>query len=134
MRLLNGAAALVAAGLLFVLAGCGEKETAFDSNLLKNPSFEKVGSDGIPEGWELVVFRGLPEQSEVRYEVDDAVAQDGERSWSFTADKGTRRFYLLSQELEVQDVTHIRLKGWMKLDQVKLHPDQYAQCNFLLTF
>lgn len=122
------------AGLLLLLAGCGEKEVAYDTNLLKNPSFEKVGSDGIPEHWELVSYRGLPDQVAVEYGIDDEVAQDGERSWYFDADVGTRRFYMLTQEVEVKDATHVNLKGWIQTDQVEYHPTQYGNCNLVLTF
>lgn len=124
----------VLTALVVVLAGCGEKKTPYDTNLLKNGSFEEVGKDGLPKDWELVVFRGLEGQSEVNYRVDDTVAHEGKNSFNFRADLKTRRWYTLTQEVEVKDATHVRLTGWMQMDQVTLHPDQFAQCNFLLTF
>jgi hypothetical protein len=117
-----------------LLNGCAEKEVPYDTNLLQNSSFEKVGQDGIPEGWQISLFKGLQGEEEAQYAVDNTVAQDGSNSFSFTGDYVTRRWYTLSQEIEVKDVKRVRLSGWMKLDQVELHPSQYAQCNLFLTY
>jgi hypothetical protein len=120
--------------LLAVLAaGCGEKETPYNTNLLKNSSFEAV-RDGIPRHWRIADFRGLEGESEVEYGIDNTTAADGLNSWYFKGDPGTRRWYVLTQEVEVRDITHVRLTGWMQLDQVRRWSDQYAQCNYLLTF
>ena len=43
---------------------CGQKKTSYDTNLLKNPSFEDV-KNGIPNHWSLKTFRGLEGQAEV---------------------------------------------------------------------
>lgn len=134
MRRITPAALTAALIAVFLLGGCSEKKMPYDTNLLKNGSFEEVGDDGLPRNWDLVVFRGLPSQPEVRYRVDSEVAHDGDKSWQFIGDLGTRRWYLLRQEVEVQECTHVRLSGWMQTDQVILHPDQFSQCNFLLTF
>jgi hypothetical protein len=123
-----GAIALAAA-----LPSCGEKTTPFDTNLLKNPSFEDV-ENGTPKHWQLGVFRGLEGQPEVRYGVDTEFAVDGQNSWRFSGDPGTRRWYVLTQEVEVRDVAHIRLQGWIQTDQVRRGVDQHSQSNYLLTF
>jgi hypothetical protein len=112
---------------------CGQKQTPYDTNLLKNPSFEDV-KDGIPKHWTLENFRGLEDQAEVEYGVDAATAAEGQNSWRFRGDPGTRRWYVLSQEVEVHDITHVRIEGWMQTDQVERKPDQFAQCNYLLIF
>ncbi len=128
--------AIAGAMIIAILAaGCGKKEFQYDTNLIANGSFEDVGGDGIPKGWQLVTFRGAEGQSEVTWRVDDTIAQDGSRSWSFRADPGTRRFYLLAQEVDVpEDATHVKLTGWMQLQDCDMKKGQYSQCNFLLTF
>lgn len=112
---------------------CGQKKTSYDTNLLKNPSFEDV-KNGIPNHWSLKNFRGLEGQPEVEYGIDAATAADGQNSWRFRGDPGTRRWYVLTQEVEVRDITHVRIEGWMQTGQIERKPDQFAQCNFLLTF
>lgn len=133
---INGFAALALAGVVLLAGGCGEteKKDRYDTNLLTNGSFEKVGKDGIPEGWTLTAFRGLPDQQEVQFKVDDSDAIEGEKSWNFKADLLTRRFYALTQEVEVEDITHVRLRGWMRIFDVARKPEQFSQCNFVLTF
>lgn len=117
------------------IAACGEKGQKYDVNLLKNSSFEKVGKDGIPTGWKLEPFRGGEGQSEVEHGIDEAVFSDGKKSFFFRGDPGTRRWHLLSQEVPVAETTtHVRLQGWLQTDDTKMMPDQFAQCNFLLTF
>ena len=135
MRFCVSARLTTLALVLVAAAGCGKGEFKFDTNLVANGSFEEVGGGGIPKGWQLLPFRGGEGESEVAYRIDDAVAQDGSRSWSFRADPGTRRFYMLAQEVALPDeATHIKLTGWMQVDGVDLLKDQYAQCNFLVTF
>jgi hypothetical protein len=89
----------------------------------------------MPKHWELADFRGLPGQDEVRSGVVSSEAQDGQNSFYFAGDRGTQYWRHLSQEVEVKDVTHVRLRGWMRLNQVrKTTPDQASQCNFVLRF
>jgi len=134
-RSMKQAPGVIALLALVAIAGCGERGQKYDTNLLTNASFEKVGSDGIPTGWKLVPFRGGEGQSEVQYGLDNAVKQEGAQSWFFRADPGTRRFYLLSQEIPVAEgTTHVRLQGWLQTDAAELKQDQFAQSNFLLTF
>ncbi len=122
-------------GSAALISSCGEKEVPYDTNLLKNGSFEEVGGNGIPDGWKLVNFRGIVGDEEIRYGIDNTEARDGQNSFRFEADPGTRRFYALSQEVKVPEgTTHVRLRGWLQLDHVDRKPDQWAQCNFLLTF
>ena len=125
--------ALVVPGLCLLFVSCGKKETPYGVNLLKNASFEETDGD-VPKHWELIDFHGLAGDQEIRYGVDNSTAVDGRNSWSFWADPGTRRFYVLSQEVEVDNPDHVRLTGWIKVDKVERRRDQYAQCNFLLTF
>lgn len=125
---------LAAAAVLAVFAGCGEKAQKYDTNLLVNGSFEKAGPDGVPQGWKLVPFRGSEGQSPIRYGLD-TVSVDGEKSFFFQADPGTRRFFMLQQEVPVAEgTTHVRVKGWLQTQDTQLMKDQFAQCNFLLTF
>lgn len=117
-----------------LVSSCGEKTPAWDTNLLENGSFEEVGGDGIPENWQIVSFRGLEGQATVQYGVDTEAVMDGEQSFYFRADPSTRRFFALTQEVEVPEITHIRLRGWVQTSGVNRGKDQYAQANYLLTF
>lgn len=125
-------AILVAAALV---ASCAEKKGRYDTNLLTNGSFEDVGRDGIPRGWTVENFRGPEDAFAARYGIDDKVFQDGKQSWFFAADPNTLRFFRLSQEIDVADATHVRLRGWIQADGVDMATaDQFSHCNFLLTF
>jgi len=123
--------ALVAA----LMAACGKKGQQYDVNLLKNSSFEKVASDGIPEEWTLEPFRGDENQSEVQYGIDGNIHIDGQNAWYFRGDPGTRRWYMLSQEIQVAEgSTHIQIQGWIQTDGTRMAGDQFMQANYLLTF
>jgi hypothetical protein len=128
--------ALVASALLLTTAaidaGCS-KSPKYDTNLLKNSSFENVGSDGIPKGWKLALFRGSPDEPSVRYGID-TLAVDGKRSWFFQGDPGTRRWYFLQQEVKVSGAANVRLRGWVQGEDVHAEPEQLTICCFLLTF
>jgi hypothetical protein len=124
--------ALSTGAALFV-ASCGKEKQQYDMNLLANGSFEEV-RDGVPVGWKLAPYRGLENQQLVEYRVDETTASEGKKSWTFKGDPGTRRWMILTQEVEVTDVPLVRLSGAMKLDHVNRKTDQHAQCNFLLTF
>lgn len=119
--------------LATAMTSCGEKQKPYDENLLKNSSFEIV-KDDIPLHWELGSFRGLEGQQEVEYGIDYENYVDGKNSWFFRGDPGTRRWYVLSQEVEVRDITHVRLRGFMQIDGVRRSKNQHAMCNYLLTF
>lgn len=122
------------AALMLVAGLCAcDRSTPYETNLLRNGSFEEVGRDGVPRGWELVLFKGSPQDPVIRYGAD-TLAVDGKRSWMFQGDPGTRRFYSLQQEVKVKDVTHVRVRGWILGDGVRLRPGQNAMCNFFLTF
>ncbi|MGD8414568.1 MAG: hypothetical protein PVF33_10060 [Candidatus Latescibacterota bacterium] len=114
-------------------ASCGEGETKLNVNLLKNPSFEQV-ENGVPKHWTLTVFRGLEGQPESEYGIDNETTHDGMNSWRFSGDASTRRWYALTQEVRVRDVSHVRLRGWRQTDQVRVGPEQHAHDNFTLTF
>ncbi len=130
-----GFAAVVVLATASMLSSCGEKKARYDTNLLVNGSFEEMGRDGVPRGWSIENFRGPEDAFAARYGVDEQVKEDGERSWFFQADPNTKRFFRLSQEIEVKDATHVRLRGWIQADNVDMStPDQFAHCNFLLTF
>lgn len=127
-----GVVLLVAAALV---ASCDKGKSGYDTNLLTNGSFEDVGRDGIPRGWSIEHFRGPENEFPMRYGSDDRIVQDGQRSWFFAGDPNTRRFFLLSQEVEVRDATHVRLRGWIQASEVDLkNADQLTHSNFLLTF
>ena len=133
-------ARIAALGILFVsvvaLTGCGEEkiEQPYDTNILRNGSFEEVDKNGMPKYWVVSGFRGLDGEESIVYGVDNTTAVEGHNSFQFKADPGTRRFMVVSQEVEVRDVSQIRLRGWMQLDQVKRNPDQWAHCNFLIKY
>lgn len=124
--------AAVALTAIAVYSGCSNSPK-YDINLLKNPSFEKVGGDGIPKDWKLELFRGSPDEPGVRYGVD-TLAQDGKRSFYFQGDPGTRRWYFLQQEVKVVGAEHARVRGWIQGDDVRMKSEQFAMCNFTLTF
>lgn len=118
-----------------LLTSCGKKGTPdYDTNLLVNGSFEDVGRDGIPKGWSVEGFRGPEDAFAARYGVEDDIVQDGKKAWFFAADPNTKRFFRLSQDVEVGDATHVRLRGWIQADNTDMKSDQFAQCNFQLTF
>jgi hypothetical protein len=117
------------------IGACGKKGAKYDVNLLRNGSFEEVGSDGMPAGWILEPFRGGEGESEVQYGLDTRIFADGKASWFFRGDPGTRRWYMLSQEVPIADgTTHIEVRGRLQTDGTRVMPDQFVQCNFLLTF
>jgi hypothetical protein len=122
----------LAASLL--VSSCGEKTPDYHTNLLKNGSFEDIGDDGIPNHWRIASFRGLEGQETVRYGVDSGNSFEGDNSFAFRADPSTRRFVVLTQEVEVPAITHIRLRGWVETHEVNRGKDQYAQANYLVTF
>ena len=122
-----------ALAVLVALVPACDKGPKYDTNLLKNASFEEVGGDGLPKNWKLALFKGSPDQPEVRWGVD-TLAVDGKRSFTFTADPGTRRFHFLQQEVKVTGASQVRIKGWMLADGVRMKSDQNAMCNFLLTY
>ncbi len=122
------------AGLLLLpLLGCGQKTTPVNTNLLKNSSFEEY-KDGLPKGWTLETFRGLQGDKEVMYGLDSDVTYEGETSFFFKGERDTKRWYTLSQEIEVSGASHIRFKGAIRLQGAVRLPKQYAQCNYLFTF
>jgi hypothetical protein len=126
-----GAVVLVAAWM----ASCGKSaKQKYDTNLLVNGSFEDVGRDGIPRGWGVEGFRGAENEFAARYRIDDKIFQDGKRAWYFSADPNTNRFFQLSQEVQVVDVTHVRLRGWIRSEGTKVQAGQVAQANFTITF
>ncbi len=128
---------IVAVVLVVLVAGCttGDKTPEYNVNLLSNASFETVGEDGLPTGWELTLFRGGTDDVSARYEVDNRTSSAGDNSFGFSADPDAKRFYMLTQEVEVPLGTEkVRLRGWMQLEGVNRGREQYAQCNFLLTF
>jgi hypothetical protein len=122
-----------AIALALTLISCGDKATPYESNLLKNPSFEDV-ENGMPKHWRLASFSGLEGQTEVQYGIDSELATDGQNSWRFRGDPGTRRWYVLTQEVEVKDVSNVRVQGWIQTAHVQRGVDQHSQSNFLLTF
>lgn len=126
-----GVVVLVAAWMV----SCAKPEKQqYDTNLLVNGSFEEVGRDGIPKGWGIEGFRGPEDAFAARYSSEDNIVQDGEKSWHFSADPNTKRFFQISQEVEVFDVTHIRLRGWIQTNNTDMKLEQVAQCNFQITY
>jgi hypothetical protein len=115
------------------MMSCGGDETPKNVNLLKNSSFEEV-ENGMPKHWTLDDFRGLEGEPEVQYRIDSEAAADGQNSWQFAGDPATRRWLVLKQEVEVKNISHVRLEGWRQTDQVVRGREQHSHCNFALTF
>ncbi len=114
---------------------CDKKGGQYNTNLLANGSFEDVGRDGIPTKWSIENFRGPEDAFASRWGADEQIVQDGKRSFFFAADPNSKRFFRLSQEVEIRDATHVRLRGWIQTDNVNLKSgDQFSMCNFLLTY
>jgi hypothetical protein len=118
---------------VFQFWACGKGGDQYETNLLENSSFETF-KENVPKGWTLQVFRGLEGEKEVEYGSDENVSFSGESSFYFKADRSTSRFYVLNQEVKVKDVNNIRLVGNMRLEDISRTRDQYAQCNFFLSF
>jgi hypothetical protein len=126
---------LVLAGALAAaigLTGCGEKTTPMDTNLLTNSSFEEI-ADGVPVGWEIRNFKGLDGDIPSEWGVDSERATDGQNSFFFQADAEARRFYLLTQRIEVTGVERVRIRGDIKALEVQRNPRQFPQANFAIT-
>ncbi|HEU4928646.1 MAG TPA: hypothetical protein VFU38_02365 [Candidatus Krumholzibacteria bacterium] len=127
--------ALALVGLALCGQSCGKKGGQYDTNLLVNGSFENTGRDGIPKNWSIESYRGPEDAFASRWGVDNQIAQDGKSSFFFAADPNTKRFFRLSQEVEVTEATHVRLRGWIQTDNTDIESaDQSSMCNFLLTF
>jgi hypothetical protein len=127
-------AVALCAAVAAMAASCDKKGGKYNTNLLVNGSFEDVGRDGIPSGWSIENFRGPLDAFAARYGVDKDIVQDGKQSWFFQADPNSKRFFLLSQEVEVGEATHVRIRGWIQVDGVTRNVDQYPVSNFTLTF
>jgi hypothetical protein len=127
--------ALVATAAVLALAwmaGCGEKGTPVGKNLLKNPSFEKV-VDGMPDGWRISPFRGMETDIPATWGVDTERAYSGEKSFYFEAHPETRRFFFLTQTVEVKNVGRLRVRGALRTLDVEKGIRQYPQANYALT-
>ena len=116
-----------------VIAGCGEKKTVRGKNLLTNASFEDVVS-GVPVGWEIRPFRGLGTEIPAEWGIDEQQAYDGKRSFYFAAQPEARRFFVLTQTIELKGVERLRVRGAVRTFDVKRGGGQYPQSNFALTF
>lgn len=113
-------------------AGCGEKQTPIEENLLTNASFEDA-VDGVPVDWEVRTFKGMDTDIPASWGMDDRRAYDGQKSFYFQADEETRRFYTLTQRVEVKNVRRLRLRGAIKTLEVRRGRGQRPQANFALT-
>jgi hypothetical protein len=130
-----GAGAVLPALILsLVIAGCGEgRKTARGKNLLKNASFEEV-ENGVPVGWEVHPFRGLETDIPAEWGVDEQNAHEGKRSFYFQAVGEARRFFVLTQSVDVRGVDHLRVRGAIRTLDIRRGGAQYPQSNFALTF
>ncbi|UCG51487.1 MAG: hypothetical protein JSW58_15085 [Candidatus Latescibacterota bacterium] len=126
-------AAAVLVTLTIFASGCQKSEIPRDVNLLTNPSFEEV-EGGLPVGWEVRPFRGIEPAKAAEFGIDESYPHDGDRAVFFKADPDAQRFFMLSQEVEVTDITRIRLRGAVRSLDVRRNAGQYPQANFALTF
>jgi len=126
--------ALSALVLSLVFAGCGKGgKTRRETNLLKNGSFEEA-ADGVPVGWKLNAFRGLENDIPAEWGVDEQTVHEGTRSFYFQATQEARRFFALTQSVEVRDVRRIRLRGAVRYLDLRRGQAQFPQSNFAITF
>jgi hypothetical protein len=134
-RSIRFGAALLFSALVgsLVIAGCGEKKTPTGKELLKNGSFEEV-SNGLPVGWEVRPFRGFDTGIPSEWGIDEKQAYDGKRSFYFQALPETRRFFVLSQSVEVKGARRLRLRGALRTLDLQRGEGQFPQSNFALTF
>ena len=116
-----------------VIAGCGDKKTARGKNLLTNASFEEVAS-GVPVGWEIRPFRGLETEAPSEWGIDEQQAYDGKRSFYFAAQPEARRFFVLTQTVNLKGVKRLRVRGAVRTFDVRRGSGQFPQSNFALTF
>ncbi|MFH1754779.1 MAG: hypothetical protein ABIA59_03660, partial [Candidatus Latescibacterota bacterium] len=130
IMLLGGFVLLVA---VCQLSACGKRGDRYETNLLKNHSFEEFKGN-TPKDWQIEVFRGLEGGKEVEFGRSDDLSYSGERSFYFKGDDATDRWFVLSQEIKVKDITHIRLHGYLRLENVDKAKGQFSQCNFLISF
>ena len=126
--------ALSALVLSLVFAGCGEGgKSPRGKNLLKNGSFEEA-ANGVPAGWEIGAFRGLETDIPAEWGVDGQVASEGKQSFFFQATPEARRFFVLTQSVELEGVTRLRVRGAVRTLDIRRGQAQYPQSNFALTF
>ncbi|MFQ5510725.1 MAG: hypothetical protein ACE5EO_02650 [Candidatus Krumholzibacteriia bacterium] len=126
----TAAVLLLAAGLV---PACGDRTTPAGVNLLENSSFEEM-LGGVPRGWELNNFRGLANMKAALYGVDDSLAFDGEQAFYFSADGETRRFFLLSQEIEMRGARRARVRYRKRTVDLDVYQGQYPQAGIALTY
>lgn len=119
--------------VILQFTSCSQKTTPYDENLLSNPSFEKV-RNGIPKGWHFETFHGMKDSKTVIYGVSEEEAYGGDKSFYLSGEDDTKRWLALVQEVEVSDITHVRLQGALKIKDIRRKRGQYAQCNYVLTF
>lgn len=133
MRVAAGAV-LSALVLSLVFAGCGDgKKTVRGKNLLKNGSFEEA-ANGVPVGWQVHPFRGLETDIPAEWGVDGQNAYEGKQSFYFQSVAETRRFFVLTQSVEVRGVNRLRVRGAVRTLDIRRGGAQYPQSNFALTF
>lgn len=116
-----------------LIPACGKKQVPRGVNLLVNSSFEDM-TGGIPRGWQLDNFRGMSNQKAALYGVHDSLAYDGGQAFYFEADPDTRRFFRLSQEVDVGDARRVRVRAAKRTLDVKVYSGQYPQAGIALTF
>lgn len=125
--------ALAGACVLSVLLASCSRETPQGKNLIRNGGFEDV-SNGIPKHWVVKNFRGIEGMKEATYRVNERQVYEGKNSFSFVAEEDTRRFFMLSQEIEVKGVKSIRVRARIKTVGVQSAEQQYPQAGVALTF
>ncbi len=72
-------------------------------NLVRNPSFEEVGEDGVPVGWR------LPQC----YALDNTVARTGEHALSWANDD-PELYILCSQPIDLQPGKRYDIRAWVR--------------------
>jgi mono/diheme cytochrome c family protein len=82
-------------------------------NLLPNPGFEIVGTDGVPEGWTRRDYQNLPANNEAQWTVvQDGDARSGQHGLRITSRDGVDTS--LHADVELKPNRQYRLSGWVK--------------------
>lgn len=102
--------ALACALFILILMPCGLAE---ETNLLANPGFEEIGSDGLPVGWYIDAY--ITQTGYTTYAVSND-AYEGEHSAVVNnIGMNDARF---AQKVEVKPSSLYKLSGWIKAEDI----------------
>ncbi|MBN2536192.1 MAG: hypothetical protein JXB88_25145 [Spirochaetales bacterium] len=96
--------------VLFILCGIIHAQ----ENLIKNPSFELLDSEGNPKNW--ATHSWIKDDSVTRFEVDTKVAYTGSKSVAVNNMKKNHGYYI--QNVTVKANSFYRVTGWVRTENV----------------